>query len=60
MKDTEFYAKALVAGFKPQQAEFLTNFVSRFPHEHSADQITDFESAVIETIEDHEDEDHEG
>lgn len=51
MKDTEFYAEAIKAGFKPQQAEFLTNFVSRFPHEHTSDQISDFEDAVIETIE---------
>lgn len=51
MTDEEFYLGARSAGFSGDMARFLTKFVSRFPHEHTADQIRDFEDAVLETIE---------
>lgn len=51
MTDEEFYLKARKAGFDRDKADFLTKFVSRFPHEHTSEQITDWNDAVIDTIE---------
>lgn len=53
-----FTKQAVAAGFTQEQADFLDKQLAKFPHEHTAEDITDFDDAVIEALpEEEEDED---
>ena len=52
---SEFVQDATKAGFTRKQAEFMEESLAKFPHTHTAEEITDFEEAVAEIpIEDEE------
>lgn len=49
-EDREFDEIAQDYGFSALNAEFLRTYLSRPGHQHTADQITDWEDAVAETL----------
>lgn len=51
MSDQEFFQLAVREyGIPPKMAEFLIRHMSRRPHIHTSDQITDLDDAVTDII----------
>lgn len=54
-----FTKQAVSVGFTQEQAAFLDTQLAKFPHDHTASQIVDFDAAVIEALPEEEDDEDE-
>ena len=53
MSDQEFFRLAVREfGIPAKTAEFLMRYLSRRPHTHTADQITDLDDALVDIVDD--------
>jgi hypothetical protein len=56
---TQFMKDAIEAGFTKEQAEFMEEFLAKFPHTHSMDEVDGLDK-VLDELENEDEEDEDG